>query len=197
MSTKLSLSLKKRQVLEGRVLTDSPIAGGRLFWIAPTGSVMEMRTVSEDGTFYVSKPHAPPEYVVFTALNQPLRALRLAPTGEGEPLEIRLPAAPVRDVVLIPRSLDNARIALEVDGLLVPENVFGQHQSLRREQGAVHDGQRLSIRNIAGQDVVVLVGPRTDTVPPGAAPDADLASMPQFRVLFRRIQVTGPSVELN
>ena len=113
------------------------------------------------------------------------------------PLELPLPIRPLRTLLLKAGAVRNARIALEVDGRLIPEEIFGQHQIMKGRPAAVHDGQDVPVGEIAGEDIVVLVGPPTNVVPPNAPASNDLSSVPQFRATFRRIRAVGPTVLLS
>lgn len=192
----VKLALAKREAFRGRLLSGAPIAGGRLIWIDPAGAITEMLPVQSDGRFVYTKTHSPMEHAVFVAVSHPLQVLRATRPNEQGEMEIPVLPMPGRSVVLTPQGLENARLALEIDGLLVPSDVLGMHQSYRREDSSIQGGRPLSIRDVAGRDVVVLVGPPTNVLPPGAPP-GDLSTVPEFRALFRRYAVTRPSLEIR
>jgi hypothetical protein len=188
----LVLVLTPERARTGRLLTDAPIFNGHLYWVRPDGTIAERRVVAEDGTYTYELPHAPPEYMVFISGSLPLTVLPITPQTE-----IPLPPGPVRDVRITPRDVANARLALEVDGRLVPQGVLGQHQLFRNLPGAIHDGAAVTLPDIIGRQLVVLAGPPTSYLPPGTPAGTDSSTIPHFHALFRRIPVTGPEVEIH
>jgi hypothetical protein len=193
----LRIDLIPETAVHGRIVANAPIFRGLLYWIAPNGGVTERRSIAEDGTFSAALPHAADEYVVFIASNHPLHVLRPVRDPVTNSLTMPLPPLPVHDVLLVPRSFANARVALEVDGYLVPEQVFAQHQIMRGAPAAIHQAASLRVTGIAGHQWAVLVGPPTNFTPPGAPDSLDLSTVPQFRATFRRFPVQAPVVEVD
>ncbi len=191
------MDLAPEIAMKGRVIANGPIARAFLYWMSPIGTVTERRFVAEDGTFTTAVPHAPDEYIVFVASNHPLHILRGIHDPVTNSLTLTLPATRVREVTLVPRTLSKARIALEVDGHLVPEQAFSQHQIMRGLPPSLQQGATVIVRDIAAHQWSVLVGPPTDVVPPGSSDGVDLSTVPQFRAMFRRFPVQAATVDLQ
>jgi hypothetical protein len=191
------MDLAPESAMKGRVIANGPIARAFLYWMSPNGSVTERRFVAEDGTFTTAVPHAPDEYIVFVASNHPLHILRGVYDPVTNGLTMTLPATPVRQVTLLSGTVAKARIALEVDGHLVPEHAFSQHQSMRGLPVSIQQGATVLIRDIAARQWSVLVGPPTDFLPPGSSDGLDLSTVPQFRAMFRRFPVQAAAVAVQ
>jgi hypothetical protein len=191
------IDLAPEIAMNGRVIANGPIARALLYWISPAGTITERRFVAEDGTFTTVVPHAPDEHIVFVASNHPLHILRGVHDPVTNRLTLTLPAMSVHDVTLVAGTLPKARIALEVDGHLVPEQAFSQHQIMRGLPPSIQDGAAVPVRDIAARQWSVLVGPPTNFSPPGAPDDTDLSTVPQFRAMFRRFPVQAPAIDVH
>jgi hypothetical protein len=189
----VTLRLEPAEARRGRVVTDGDIVAGLLYWIAPQGHTTEWMHLARDGQFRFRIPHGPDEHLVFVARNRPLVAFRATPASD-DAWEIQLPNAPVVTFTIVP-STQSSRLALEIGGLLVPEEAFARYQMTEGQAPSVNGHLSVNVRGVAQTGpVAVLAGPPTDYLPPNMPPDTDLSSLPQFRASFRRFPVTGSNV---
>lgn len=189
----IELRLQPADRRPGRVVTEGEIGAGLLYWINAQGDTTEMVHVGSDGRFTYRMPHGTAEHLVFIARNRPLAAFRSEP-APGEILEIHLPRARIVRFTITP-NVRSARIALEIGGLVVPESVFSRYQMIEGQAPSVNDSRPIVVRGVAQTGpIVVLAGPPTSFMPPGLPPETDLSSLPPYRVTYRRIPVTGPTV---
>ncbi|MEO8379826.1 MAG: hypothetical protein ABI779_09210 [Acidobacteriota bacterium] len=192
------LDLTRSHPGEGRVVAAAPIIGGRLYWVSPSGVITERNDLGDDGRFRYEIDH-PQDYLILVSRSHALNIFRAPVTmmAANSLLEIALPPNPGREIRIVPRAVTNARIAIEVDGLMIPTEALTRHLGMRNEDWAVRDGRPLRVPGIVGQTLAVLVGPPANFRPPGAPMDGDWADLPQFRALFRRVPMSGDVLELN
>lgn len=193
----MDLTLSRDGLVDGALIGGDADRFGSLFWIASDGTITERSSVRSDGTFRYRPTHTPLEHLVLTARNYPMYIFPVPPDLASRPLRLELQPRTTRQFQVVPGKLRNARLALEVDRRLVPETVFMTFQGAKGLPIAIHDGLPVPVREIAGTEIAVLVGPPTNFVPPGLPPDRDLWSSAAFRSLFRRIPVRGATVDVS
>ncbi|HEU4887305.1 MAG TPA: hypothetical protein VFV49_05420 [Thermoanaerobaculia bacterium] len=136
----------------GRVITNSPIEYAQIAWFSRDGVRTEVvQGVKPDGTFTYQKPHAPGEFVVFSGDTHPLFASLHPRLADGEPFELRVPAAPRRTftVTLSADSREDAAfVALRIGDVVVPINGLGVHLHPRGLQSAVTPGHSVTIPDV-------------------------------------------------
>ena len=191
------LALPRTGGAPGRVLVNRPVVLGLLYWISPDGRVTETRPVHDDGTFTYLLPHSAQEHLVLVAAGFPLQVIRGSGADGKEPLEVRVSPQPTRGFTIVPGTTVSARLALEIDGFVIPETVFGRYQARHRMPGQIQDAATVGVQDVAGAQIVLLVGPPTSYQPPGVARDSDLSMLPQFRATYRRFVVNGAIVQLS
>ncbi len=190
---KNELRLRPRQVRKGRILAAGRIEAGRLAWVRD-GFVTEATSVAPNGEFRSAITHAAGERLVFVSRSHPLFVLPL-PADDGS---VTLPAVgamnfKVRDLGAT-RNRD-ALLALQVDGTLIPRDLFAFHQAMRGSQSVLVHGGPLPVTDIgAVGPIVVIKGPPPDAPALSALAGRDLFALPEYRTSLSAIRVLTSEV---
>lgn len=196
MKRTMELALSRDEMVDGALVGGDADRFGTLFWIAPDGTITERSPVRSDGSFRYSPTHMPLEHLVLAARNYPMYIFAVPPDIASGGLRLELRPRPTRQFQIVPGKLRNARLALEVDRRLIPETVFSTFQGAKGLPIAIHDNVPIPVRDIAGTEIALLVGPPTNFFPADLPRDRDPWSFAGFRSLFRRIPVNGATVDV-
>jgi hypothetical protein len=177
----------QRLALNGRVISESAIEGGRISLVDAAGMERESAAVAGDGSFSYKRLPQPGDYAVFVSRSHPLLVQRIEPEATSLIIHLARQAPGAIAVELSPSyPLESARITLAIGDLLIPADVFASHSAWRGEV-AVQKGRPFVIRDVVpSAPISVLVGPTVRDRPADAPPDADLFVLPQYRGYISR-----------
>jgi hypothetical protein len=165
---RLELFLERRTLRRGRIITTLPIRATNVFRVTSDGEVAESLMVGPDGRFtFTADRHAPA--LIVAGLDFPLYALAHPDMEEGRELEIRIPAAPVRNFAVVfdttmPRP--SGWFTLTIGSITVPLNALSAHLTRRDVMSHVEEGVATPVVEVletAPIGVLAIVG----TYPPG------------------------------
>jgi hypothetical protein len=180
----------------GRIISEKPFERAAVLWFSATGAETERAELAPDGTFVYSRPHPPEETMAVVSASHPLWVLRTPTIERRETISLAYPNAPVAtfDVWLstaVP-STETRHIALVIGGLLVPQTLFAEHQSIRRNPPLLRGSGPQPIRDIlATSPIDVLLGPKPEEVT--STRGIDLFARPELAQVPRE-RVTGQDV---
>jgi hypothetical protein len=126
----VSLRLAPAETRSGRVIAEGPVSRGTLEWYSPAGAKLEGVPVQSDGSFTSRLPHAAGEILIFTSASHPLLITRMPAVGEGEALQIALPAVRSRSVEVVVSEAVAERVGwatFKVGALVVPNGAMLRH----------------------------------------------------------------------
>ncbi|HEX7708552.1 MAG TPA: hypothetical protein VF701_18970 [Thermoanaerobaculia bacterium] len=129
-SVDVPLRLAPAETRSGRVIADGPISRGGLQWYSPAGARLESIPVQPDGSFTSKLPHAAGEVLVFISASHPLLITRMPAVGEGDTLQLALPAVRARSVDVVVSEGVAERVGwatFKVGGMVVPNGAMMQH----------------------------------------------------------------------
>jgi len=181
-----TIALRPASARAGRVLGGPPWNNGVIFWVSPTGNIIEESSLQSDGSFDVVRPHGFTEHVVITSPTTPLFVLPAPAVGDREhDIELSIPMASARtlQVQLGPKTnRANGLVLIVVDGMIVPPDALLRHQLPRRSGIAVTRTKALVIHDIAA----------TGTISVALGPELDGATAATYSVAWPHQQI-GPS----
>ena len=190
------VELRPSEHTRTKILAQSPIIGGRLYWISPVAGVVERSLIESDGSVVRKRPPSPDEYAVFVSRSHPLHAwpvaalfggtISLAETG----IAVQVQPGPGRN--------EPTRITIALGPLVVPLAALTYHQAMRLQAVELTPGQTMVIPDIApSAPMSVIVGYRVSATPPapeGFEPDYFLR--PEHLRAFTVLPV-GPSLRVD
>jgi hypothetical protein len=180
----------------GRIVSDRSFERAAVLWFSTIGAETERAELAPDGTFVYSRLHPPEETMAVVSASHALWVLHAPATERRESISLAYPNAPVAafDVWLsaaVP-SAETRHIALTIGGLLVPQTLFNEHQTLRRDPTLLRGSGPQPIHDIlATAPIDVLLGPKTEEVT--ATRGIDLFARPELANVPRE-RVTGKDV---
>lgn len=165
---RVELFLDRKTLRRGRIITAYPLTGTSVFRATSDGEIVERLTLESDGrlTFTGDRQAAA---LIVAGLDFPLYALPHPEIEEGKELEIRIPAAPVRNFTVVfdatmPRP--SGWFTLTIGSITVPLNALSAHLTRRDVTSYVEEGVAspvLAVLETAPIGVLAIVG----TYPPG------------------------------
>jgi hypothetical protein len=191
------IAMKPKKGFGGRIAGVSDVSAGQLSWFAPDGRETERTNVKPDGTFRFNRRHEPNEVVVFVSQNLPLFVFPQPALGEGDPMNVAMPAAPSRSfaVTIGPENAQqDAVVTIALGGLVVPYPPFAQHLALHGSHLDLRARGPLLVPDVLETaPISVILGPPPEQVTP-LMRAIDLFRLPQFRALPRRAVGGGGNV---
>jgi hypothetical protein len=192
---KLEIALRKNGEERGQIIASAPLRGGRIAWIGPDGSLLGTDTVSEDNTFAESPPARMASHLVVASRNLPLYVLPVPRPTEGR-LRVPLPLASARRFnVQIARG--DARLALQVGPVVVPEAIFAFHQTVRGAGINATAASSLEVSDIAETSPLFILWGFPELSTPAAVRDMDYFLLPEYRQALPRVPVVSNTVVLR
>jgi hypothetical protein len=163
----LTLEMSRGESRSGRI----DVRGYALVaWADGAGNVTELVPVEDDGTFRYESKHEPGETFFLLSPTLPLVALRQPALRPGDALEITIPHVPSRAFTIRlgeKIAQQNAFLDIQVGDILLPINVWGQHQRLRGQRSMITRRATLTVGAIAQTGpITVVLGPDPETTPP-------------------------------
>lgn len=175
----------------GIVKAAQPVQFGRVFFVGD-GHVTESADVAQDGTFHFKNDHVAPEYVVVTSANLPLFVTPL-PLQAAAKLELIAPAAGRSISVSLSdaRPQADALLGLVIDGRYIPSEALFNHQARRGDPMFILKRAPVTMPDIAGQSIAVMLGPSPYDIAP-EDPD-DIFTRPERRAatITKQVDSTG------
>jgi hypothetical protein len=128
------------------------------------GNITELVPVEDDGTFRYESKHEPGETFFLLSPTLPLVALRQPALRPGDALEITIPHVPSRAFTIRlgeKIAQQHAFLDIQIGDILLPINVWGQHQRLRGQRSMITRRATLNVGAIAQTGpITVVLGPR-------------------------------------
>jgi hypothetical protein len=175
----------------GRLVSDTRIAAGAVYWVSSMGVVRERATVRpEDGSFSYSYTPVPGDYIVVVSQSHPLFIER---PRDFARLDIAVPTGrrsiSVKVAESFPRS--SSLPTIMIGSSLVPRSAFSEYAAWRGISD-VRAGGNYTLPDLAPDGPVsVLLGPNAGQAPIDVPPGADIFALPQYSGLIDRRSV-GP-----
>ncbi|HEX7154417.1 MAG TPA: carboxypeptidase-like regulatory domain-containing protein, partial [Thermoanaerobaculia bacterium] len=184
----------------GRIVSALPFGRAAVAWYSPTGAETERAELAPDGTFVYSRMHGPEETMAVVSASHPLWVLRAPTIERRQTINLVFPNAPVAafDIWLSAAVASNEtrHTALVIGGLLVPQTLFNEHQTLRSAPRLLRGSGPQPIRDIlATAPIDVILGPISEEVTTTRGIDLfarpELANAPRERVTGNAVVFEG------
>jgi hypothetical protein len=183
----------KTEERRGKVLTGAPLQAARLYWTDAGGHITESTRVAQDGSFTYERRHVTTEFVALIARGVPLDLQPWSGDSADDVVNVSLRGGPVtRFTVVKTYSTGTVPITVALGGVIVPQQIFDEHQMLRNAASRVSAREPLQVVDIAARaPVMVIMGP--DPWPSSVPVTSDVFSTPFVSTLSSKL-VTGDTV---